>query len=170
MNKFCRIRREKIPTFMQLLFWGKLHWLIKIRFPDIKMIFYKHRNSRSKLLCKNDVFKLVKMFLKVSQNSRESICVWVLFWKNRLIKKPPTQVFSCKFCKIFKNTYFEERLTANGCLLICFMKINPLPQRDQKISALVFFYTSEYLCFPAFSRLHVICVDQSNFKSCSIEQ
>ena len=71
------------------------------------------------------------MFLKVSQISRESICVEVSFWKNKLIKKTPTQVFSSEFCKIFKNTYFEERLTANGCFLIFFMKINHLPQRDQ---------------------------------------
>ena len=91
-------------------------------FSVIKIMFYKHRSSRSNLLCKNDVFKRVKMFLKVLQNSRESICVRVSFWKNRLIKKPSTQVFSCEFCKTFKITYFQEWLTANGCLLICFMK------------------------------------------------
>ena len=95
-------------------------------------MFFKHRSGRSKLLCKNDVFKRLKMFLRVLQNSQESICVGVSFWKNRMIKKTLTQVFSCEFCKIFKNTYFDERLTANGCLLIYFMKINHLPQRDQK--------------------------------------
>ena len=25
-------------------------------------------------------------------------------------KETPTQVFSCKICEIFKNTYFEEHL------------------------------------------------------------
>ena len=25
-------------------------------------------------------------------------------------KETPTQVFSCEYCEIFKNTYFEERL------------------------------------------------------------
>ena len=93
---------------------------------------------------------------------------------HRLIKNTPTHMFSGEFCKIFKNTFFEEKLTANGCLLICFMKINHLPQRDQRrqlkyLSALVLLYTSEYLCFPAASRFHVICVDQSNFKSYAIE-
>ena len=46
-----------------------------------------------------------------------------------LIKKPesefvynkvlPTQVFSCEYCKIFKNTYFEEHLrtAASECRL-----------------------------------------------------
>ena len=27
-----------------------------------------------------------------------------------LLKGTPTQVFSCEYCKIFKNTYFEEHL------------------------------------------------------------
>ena len=27
-----------------------------------------------------------------------------------LLKKIPTQVFSCEFCEIFKNTYFVEHL------------------------------------------------------------
>ena len=40
-------------------------------------MFYKHKSSRSNLFGKNDVFKRVKMFLKVSQNSQESICVGV---------------------------------------------------------------------------------------------
>ena len=41
-------------------------------------------------------------------------------------------MFTCKFRKNFKSTYFEEQLTSNGCLLICFMKIKHLPERDQK--------------------------------------
>ena len=39
------------------------------------------------------------------------------------VKKTPTQVFCCKYCEIFKNTYFEEHLqkadpvhrTSHGC-------------------------------------------------------
>ena len=41
-------------------------------------------------------------------------------------------MFFCEFCKIFKNTYFEQRLTATGCLLICFMKINHWPKEIRK--------------------------------------
>ena len=26
------------------------------------------------------------------------------------LKKPPTQVFSCEYCKMFKTTYFEKHL------------------------------------------------------------
>ena len=28
----------------------------------------------------------------------------------------PTQVFSCEYCEIFKNTYFEEHLQTAGTL------------------------------------------------------
>ena len=73
--------------------------------------------------------------LKVSQIHKKASVSEYRFERtasHRLIKKNPTQVFSCEFGKIFKNTCFEERLTANGYLLICFMKINHLPQIDQK--------------------------------------
>ena len=55
---------------------------IKIRFFDIKIMFYEYRSSRSKLFCENDVYKRVNMtllsFIKLTIN----ICVRVLFWKN----------------------------------------------------------------------------------------
>ena len=129
-------------------------------------MFYKHRSSCSKLLCKTDDFKRVKMFLKVSQISRESICIGVSFWKTRLIKKPPTQVFSCEFCKIFKNTYLEEWLTVNDCLLICFMKIRKDKKRWQLkyLSALVLLYTSQYLCLRAAPRFQISNLVRSNNK------
>ena len=49
-----------------------------------------------------------KVFLKISQNSQGSTCARVFF----LIKLEASdlvalvQVFSCKFCEIFKNTFF----------------------------------------------------------------
>ena len=30
----------------------------------------------------------------------------------RYEKETPTQVFSCEYCKVFKNNYFEEHLRA----------------------------------------------------------
>ena len=30
--------------------------------------------------------------------------------QERYLKETPIQVFSCEYCKIFKNTYFEEHL------------------------------------------------------------
>ena len=40
-----------------------------------------------------------KAFLEISQNSQESACARVSFLKNETL----AQVFSCEFCKIFKN-------------------------------------------------------------------
>ena len=57
------------------------------------------------------------MFLEISQNSQESTCVRVSFWIkllnsacNFIKKETLSQVFSCEFCKIFKNTLFTEHL------------------------------------------------------------
>ena len=43
--------------------------------------------------------------------------VFLKFRDLQLFKKwTPIQVFPCKFCKILKNTYFEEHLRSNGLL------------------------------------------------------
>ena len=34
--------------------------------------------------------------------------------RNFIKNKTPTEVFSCEYYKIFKNTYFEERLRRAG--------------------------------------------------------
>ena len=43
------------------------------------------------------------VFLKISQNSQPKAC-------NFIKKGSLTQVFSCQFCEIFKNTFFTEHL------------------------------------------------------------
>ena len=45
-----------------------------------------------------------KVFLKISQNSQENICVGVFFLI--ILKETPTKVFSSEFWKIFKNNLF----------------------------------------------------------------
>ena len=57
------------------------------------------------------------MFLKISQNSEENTCARVSFLiklqtlaYNFIEKETLTQVFSCEFCEIFKNTFFTGRL------------------------------------------------------------
>ena len=57
------------------------------------------------------------MFLKISQYSHENTCVGVFFNKvaslqacNFIKNETPTQVFSCEYFEIFKNTYFQEHL------------------------------------------------------------
>ena len=54
-----------------------------------------------------------KVFLKISQNLDENACTGVSFLKklqacNFIKKETPTQVFFCKFCKIFKSTFFHR--------------------------------------------------------------
>ena len=57
-----------------------------------------------------------KLFLKISQYSPENVCVGIFVSKNAVLqpatflKETPTQNVSCEFCKIFKNSYFEEHL------------------------------------------------------------
>ena len=50
-----------------------------------------------------------KVFLKISQNSQENTCATVPFFFQTCIfikKETLTHVFCCKFCDIFKNTFF----------------------------------------------------------------
>ena len=58
-----------------------------------------------------------QMFLRMSQCSEENTCVGVSFYKATgpkacifIKKETPTQVFGCEYYKIFKNSFFKERL------------------------------------------------------------
>ena len=55
------------------------------------------------------------MFLNISPNSQENTCVAVFnkiagLRPATLLKKTPTQVFSCEFCEFFKNNFFYGAL------------------------------------------------------------
>ena len=57
------------------------------------------------------------MFLKISQNFQETPVPESLFYKgfrpqacNFIKRETLAQVFSCEFCEIFKNIYFQEHL------------------------------------------------------------
>ena len=73
------------------------------------------------------------MFIKISQNSQENTRVGVSFLiklqaaYNFIKKETLTQVFSCEFCEIFKNTILTEHLPAtassNSLFLLCSKKI-----------------------------------------------
>ena len=52
-----------------------------------------------------------KTFLKTPQNSQENTCATITFWLKLQawgIKKTLAQVFSCEFCEIFKNSFFNR--------------------------------------------------------------
>ena len=62
-----------------------------------------------------------KVFLKILQNSLESICVRVSFLINlqakacNFIKKETlAQVFSCEYCEISKNNFLTEHVWATA--------------------------------------------------------
>ena len=54
------------------------------------------------------------MFLEISQNSQEDICVRDSFFNtvacNFIKKEYLVQLYSCEFCEISKNTFFTEHL------------------------------------------------------------
>ena len=51
------------------------------------------------------------VFLKISQISQENTCI------GDSKKEAPTQLFSCEYCEIFKNTYFQEHLRMTASVL-----------------------------------------------------
>ena len=55
-----------------------------------------------------------KVFLKIPQNSQETRPQTSNFIK----KETLTQVFSCEFCQISKNTFFTEHLRATSSMLL----------------------------------------------------
>ena len=73
------------------------------------------------------------MFLKISQNLQENTCTRASFLIKlqacNFIKKETLEQFSCEFCKIFKNTYFEEYLgtTASEKIQVFYIIWDKLP-------------------------------------------
>ena len=51
-----------------------------------------------------------KLFLKILQYSQENTCVGGLRSETLLKNRFLEIVFSCEYCQIFKNIYFEEHL------------------------------------------------------------
>ena len=64
---------------------------------------YRKKQSPGGVLQKTGV-------LKISPNSQENICFKVYFLINFIKIETLTQVFSCEFSEIFKNTLFIEHL------------------------------------------------------------
>ena len=63
-------------------------------------------------------YSIKQVFLKIWQNSQESICVGVNFFIkvvgcNFIKKGIPTRLFTCEICEISKNTFFTEHLLSD---------------------------------------------------------
>ena len=62
---------------------------------------------------------------------------------NFIKKETPTQVFSCKYCKIFKSTFFEEHLQATASAVlndILFQENESMVTRNGKFLSVPFDY------------------------------
>ena len=97
-----------------------------------KMLCYsvfKGRRSCSGVFCK-------KVFLKISQNSPENICVGVSFFINFIKKETSTQVFPFVSCEKFSNTFFIEHVWRVLLKSVCFkcFSTEVLPSKASIIS------------------------------------
>ena len=61
------------------------------------------RSSRPEVFCKKDVLKNFSKF--TGKHLFQSLFL-IEFFNKLFKKKTQTQVFSCEFCEIFKNTFF----------------------------------------------------------------
>ena len=87
-----------------------------------------------------------KLFLEISQNSQENICsgAFLVF----------SQVFSCEFCEISKNTFFTEHLWMNAYVSWDLVLI-----REDIVDTWVFFFSYSVGLFNVSS---VVYISQNN--------
>ena len=91
-------------------------WKMSILYPKTSKEFYHHIKSRKSIINRRCSIKItvLKNFIIFT----EKIPLSIFFNKNagphacNVIKRrlTPVQVFSWQYCKIFKNSYFEEHL------------------------------------------------------------
>ena len=73
------------------------------------------RSSHQRCSIKKGVLKKSVVF------TEKHLCWGLLLIKLKTFR-PPTQVFSCKYCGIFKNSYFEEHLRTAWAASIYYLK------------------------------------------------
>ena len=96
---------------METYFIGSTH-----NYKQIQVVWgFQKRFHRSEAAIGGVLYK--KVFLNISQNSRENACARVSFLiklqaeaRNFIKKEALAQVHSCEFCEISKNTFFTECL------------------------------------------------------------
>ena len=117
LDRSTNMRYYKNQVFLQRYHYHNQNKTRKI----LHIIFGTFHGGFFEILCRYQKFHkqslegvlLKKVFLEISQNSKENICVRVFFLitlqtkaSNFIEKETLAQAFSCKFCKFFKNTFF----------------------------------------------------------------
>ena len=80
-----------------------------------------------------------KLFLEISQYLLENTCVGVSFYK---VAGP--QVSSCEYCKIFKNTYFEDLLTTATEMIEVKFDLRTSSRRRTTSNLLTFYFDVKF--------------------------
>ena len=103
----------------------------------------------------------------LSKSSQYSHEIFTVFNKH-FYKEIPTQMFPCKFCKIFKNNFFIEHLR---WLLLQFLQIKDLPKNFAKFN-IMYRYWSPFLssCRPITCNFVKIEVQVFYCELCEISQ
>ena len=77
-------------------------------------------------------------FLKILQNFKGKHLCWSLFFNKVALKKEtPTQVFSCKFCKYFNNTFLREHFRGTASQTFCTGIQDSIYQNDGEYTCLI---------------------------------
>ena len=71
---------------------------------------HRSRNGRSQMFFKIGVLKNFSIFTGKHLCWSLLLNKWQTFKSAALLKETPTQLFSCEYCEIFKNTFFIEQL------------------------------------------------------------
>ena len=102
----------------------------KVRYGSNKIIKSSHRRCTVKKTFLKNFLKIVLKNFTIFTGKH--LC-WSLFliklqvWRPATLSKEAlTQVFPCKYCEIFKSTYFQEHLrtTASNNIIVFFVKVH----------------------------------------------
>ena len=80
-----------------------------VRRCSVKKLFLEISQNLQETTRDRVFFTKLQAFLEISQNSQENTCT-----SNFIKKETLTQVFSCEFCKISKNTFLLQS-AFGGC-------------------------------------------------------
>ena len=119
--------------------------------------------------------------MKIPQYSQENTCVVQALRPTTILKELSTQVLSCEYCKIFKNTYFEEQLgTTTSEHTLKFIKKSVVNRLNKGKTQYFRSYGRFYVCLKYVVLLNVPCnglwktfllvTDRSSRRRCSIEK